>query len=166
MTWALIEDYLTSTGSTKDASAAHLRGTWSCPSAKWTDNIGMINGVGSNPEFIHIGYAYYGRSDLWDPLNVVSPGTELTGRRLDPNRLLMADAMYALFDGRCLPANHTCGRGRDGGNRAELAGLNRLFGDGRVNWKDRTAFNVPALLAQDVSQQDLLQSEAQKFFNF
>ncbi len=166
LTWPLIEDYLSTTGSRIDASAAHLRGTWSCPSATWTNNIGLTNGVGLNPEFIQAGYAYYGRSDLWDPLNVVSPGTALTGRRLDPNRLLMADAMYALFDGRCLPASHTRSRAKAGGNRADLAGLNRLFGDGSVTWKDRTAFDVPALLAQNLAQQDMMQSQSEKFFNF
>lgn len=166
LTWSKIEDYLTTTGSTIDPSMAHVRGTWSCPSANWTKNIGVTSGVGLNPEFVQFGYSYFGRTDLWSTLNVITPATALTERRLDPNRLLMADAMYAIFDGRCLPVNHTRSRARAGGNRTELAGLNRLFGDGRVIWKDRTAFDLPALLAQDPAQQDLLQSYSEKFFNF
>lgn len=167
LTWEKIDAYLTTTGSSLDADGlARMRGSFFCPSATWTRKVGRINGVGGNPELIHSGYAYYGRADLWSNNNHLVPAGSVSGRHLASDAVLMTDTLYAINDGRYLPVSHSTVIAGAGGERSDVAGINRLFGDGHVAWKDRARFNIPSFLAYDRTQQDLLFSDDGKFFNF
>jgi prepilin-type N-terminal cleavage/methylation domain-containing protein/prepilin-type processing-associated H-X9-DG protein len=128
---------ITSDGSSyKDISFGNI---WRCPSN------GTMNGQNPNPPlgYFAVNYSLYSRSDLWDTIIMGNPA-EITRGSMESKRVLMADTIYRYGnvgwffnhspDGpsgvgakRCLPGTAT----------PKLSGVNRLFGDGHVEWNDK-----------------------------
>lgn len=100
-------------------------------------------------------YAYYGWVDAWaGGSRTTQARGDLTERRLDANRLIMADAVVDKRNhGSPQPGiamtNH--GRGTPGAMPfSALAGTNRLMGDGSVTWKnDFDRDGMEAMTAQN-----------------
>jgi prepilin-type N-terminal cleavage/methylation domain-containing protein len=128
-------------------------GCWSCPSNKISMEkmyqICMANG-GSSDSFIHMQFSYFGRVDIWTQAFVTKP-EELTAKELSGTRLLMSDTIYRWHTGGWW-FNH----GKSGPSVHEplygpvqrypnVTGINRLFGDGHVDWKDGSKFDIKAL---------------------
>lgn len=116
---------------------------WWCPSIKMApraDIENQIRGWG----FLSTSYAYFGRSDLFQPAYASRP-EDLIGKELLPGRLLMADQLYHWNGDDSYYYNH--GRRPWIGEKPipRVAGLNELFGDGSVLWKNSKKFDLTKL---------------------
>jgi prepilin-type N-terminal cleavage/methylation domain-containing protein len=104
--------------------------------------------------FTHVPYSYYGRVNEWAQYTRNSAPQDLTESRLTGGRLVMSDVLVLGRSGGSQP-NFRYNHGIYGwaynwtGHPAyidfdepEIAGSNRLFGDGAVRWKSRGAFPI------------------------
>ncbi len=100
--------------------------------------------------FLEYQYTYFGRVDLIPDRDTHGNAqAELTNDQFDAKRLLMSDILYYDTSDNEWRYNHGP-RGwafnevnympRDGGPLPNISGINRLFGDGRVEWKTRAQF--------------------------
>ena len=135
-----------------------LEGAWRCPlntSNTLDFTIGQIRERG----FFRLHYAYYARVDLW--LGFASNPDDIAGNYLSSKHVLFADAFYNWQNGTALIYNHgvhgysdedrvtsvesLTNGGRSGDGLPSVSGLNKAFGDGHVEWKDRKDFNESGL---------------------
>lgn len=124
---------------------------WTCPSFRaWEpgiiqDNLARIQQRG----FLRGRYSCYGRSDLWvnGSGNLVTNPEDFGGNQPGSEHLVMTDTLYAWQI--WLDYNHSIRDKRDQievmtfGVEPDVAGINKLFGDGHVIWKDRSEYQGP-----------------------
>jgi prepilin-type N-terminal cleavage/methylation domain-containing protein len=120
-----------------------VTGLWWCPSTKPPrpeDVSSQALGWG----FISTSYAYFGRSDLFQP-GFASRPNDLMGKTLDPVRLLMSDELFLWNADSAYYYNH--GKRPWVGEKPypNFAGLNQLYCDGSVVWKTGKKFDVTTL---------------------
>ena len=126
-----------------DPSAIEVNPVVWCPSMKVPEKSAVqnqANGWG----YITTSYAYFGRSDLFTPQYASRP-QDLVGKELTATRLFMADQLFHWNADDAYYYNH--GKKPWIGEKPipSIAGLNQLFGDGHVIWKDRRKFDVTKL---------------------
>jgi len=126
-------------------NTADVGGVWWCPSAPEPAAADVSNEI-INWHWFNSAYSYFGRVDLWSAGEASRP-QDLTARELDPNRLLMCDDLVHNNGGNCWSYNHGARPGitNDYNKIPGFAGINQLYGDGRVAWKSVNQFNVAAL---------------------
>jgi len=122
--------------------SADISGVWWCPSAPApipADVASIIAAWG----WFNAGYSYFGRVDVWAPGEASRPD-DLTARELSANRVLMSDLLVHYHVNGFWSYNHGKypGINTDTGATPSFTGLNQLFGDGRVVWKNRSKFDV------------------------
>lgn len=148
-----------------DSANRRIGGVWVCPS--WASYLGVsVSEIWQNYGYFHAPYSlFYRRGSLegWPSGvsydNACSKPLELSGRNLTAQQLLMADAVFFWHNNWSEPRftfGHTKGArpsgfsdGRGYPGAAPLDGVNRLYGDGRVEWFNRhnsTAINNTAFL--------------------
>ena len=120
-----------------------FNGIWWCPSIKAPkkeDVKSQALGWG----FISTSYAYLARSELFKP-GFASRPKDLTEKELLATRLLMSDQLFLWNGDSAYYYNH--GRRPWIGEKPypTVAGLNQLWGDGRVEWKNGKKFDSTKL---------------------
>jgi prepilin-type N-terminal cleavage/methylation domain-containing protein len=125
----------------KAAMQMEVTGIWWCPSdiPRTAQSIqGEINAWG----LLTYSYSYFARVEKW-PSMATRP-QDLTENELRTDRLLMSDQLFhwhlndswSYSHGEAGPRSGDPAGGRlETGNPRSLAGLNQLYGDGRVVWK-------------------------------
>jgi hypothetical protein len=143
-----------------------LNGLWYCPASKegffegkWHDQTartetgsGIMGGV--LIEFIFSDYGYFGRGAESYRMFATQPD-KLVGRDLQGGRILMGDTLYRWQNNGAWWFNHsTVGHSMHQGagwreptyiGEPPLTGINQLYGDGAVIWKDGSEFNPKAM---------------------
>lgn len=125
-------------------TGANVGGIWWCPSPPApvpVDVASVIRDWG----WFNSSYSFFGRVDLWQS-GAASHPEDLTAKNLASDRLLMDDVLSVWHVNGTWTYNH----GRRPGVQIDpgppaFAGLNQLFGDGRVVWKSVKKFDVPNL---------------------
>jgi len=139
----LISPYIP--GVYKTVTNTDVGGIWWCPSppaAIPADVASVIQVWG----YFNSSYSYFGRADLWKP-NEASRPQDLTEAELNPNRLLMSDILSQWHVNNGWSYNHGArpGINLDFSATPRFSGLNQLYGDGRVVWKDIKKFDATHL---------------------
>lgn len=121
-----------------------ISGIWWCPSGPLpspSDELSVIEAWG----YFNATYSYFGRVDTW--ADQASRPQDLTEIRLDPTRLLMSDVLsqWHVTEGWTYNHGRQPGINLDTGKPPGFAGLNQLYGDGRVVWKKAMEFDLPRL---------------------
>ena len=130
-----------------------MKGPWRCPANKG-ENIDDTYARIINSGYMRMQYAYYAHVEKW-PQNATHPD-DITGSELDSRKVLMADVIYYWGPslGICLYNHGLDGYSWDTGRLDDyvqfcdmegppkITGINKLFGDGRVIWKDRSEFDI------------------------
>ena len=129
---------------------------WWCPSAQVSLLKPIVDVSVNAVGYFQPGYGYFARVKSWEPGAADRPD-DITDKVLDANKLLMADATFYWWGTSAWSYNHgTRGssahypgfRGRQDLNpNPALAGMNQLYGDGRVSWvsaKGRDGSTLPA----------------------
>jgi len=144
---------------------------WWCPtniSAGFDTTVyssGTLN-TWNNNGYFHFDYTYYGQVSNWGSSGGGAPfnryPTEpqlLIDDELEPGKILMTDEFWWHGStGQFWQYNHGV-NGPSAHNPAaptgvpnspipDISGINRLFGDGSVNWKTRDQFDMPMLYGQ------------------
>lgn len=138
-----------------------------CPNtdADWYKaNINHIWQAAGWRNFTHLPYSYYGQVGRWADYARNGARRELTDKRLSSDRLLMSDVLVLGRSGTSSEPNFRYNHGKNGwafnwyGHPAyrdfgtpQLSGLNHLYGDGSVRWKDRGDF--PRIETMDTPSQ-------------
>jgi prepilin-type N-terminal cleavage/methylation domain-containing protein len=135
-----------------------LEGAWRCP-LNTSDTLDFTISQIKTRGFFRLQYAYYARVDLWK--GFASNPDDIPGKQMASRHVVFADAFYNWNNGAALIYNHGIygysdedrskyveslldgGRGGDG--LPSVSGLNKAFGDGHVEWKDRSQFNESGL---------------------
>lgn len=130
-----------------------MKGPWTCPANK-SESIDFVISTILHQNYLRLQYSYYARVEKW-PDNATDP-QDLTADELSPGRIIMADQIYYYgpYGGICLYNHGLKGYSWDGGpddymqlcdeeGPPKITGINKLFGDGRVIWKDRSEFDIP-----------------------
>lgn len=119
-----------------------LGSIWTCPA----NRLSMKELYRWQYGYFTVQYSYFARVDLWPQGHATTP-EHLTKRSLNGNRIVMADTCYNWggwswsynhgTNGSSIHSNPTeyTDDGSNGG--PNITGLNRLYGDGHVNWKSR-----------------------------
>jgi prepilin-type N-terminal cleavage/methylation domain-containing protein len=123
-------------------TGADVGGIWWCPSPPApipADVASVIHDWG----WFNSAYSYFGRVDVWTPYEATHP-QDLTRKELVSDRLLMSDLLSHWNFDNSWSYNHgkRPGINTDPGPPA-FAGLNQLYGDGRVAWKPAGKFLTP-----------------------
>jgi prepilin-type N-terminal cleavage/methylation domain-containing protein len=127
---------------------------WWCPS---TDLNGVkkfaLDGVPSVGYF-HSSYAFFGRVKKWEAGVALNP-EDLTDKDLQSDKLLMADSCFYWWGSKGWFYNHgTKGASchvpgyfkfQDVGPLPKIAGMNQLYGDGRVVWVSTKGLDTAGL---------------------
>ena len=130
-------------------------GVWNCPDWYGRSRVLDLNHVtgGDDSDYLMIGYSYYGEVNHWIPDSVPTDRTDLMDRRLEPNRLLMTDVVWwwvgPYSTGTPTPFNMNHATAGSPAALANFRGQNRLFGDGRVEWRQSSAFDLAGMNAVD-----------------
>lgn len=132
------------------ADDLRLRNAWSCPSNNLDTLDDTIMRLRDTRGYFRLRYAYYARVEFWD--NLVTDPEDITANILTSSKLLMADSIFywSLSDfwiynhGKFGASDHNQGQVVSQPIDA-MAGINKLFGDGSVRWKDASEFD-PQLL--------------------
>jgi len=142
-TWEAISPYVPGFVN-ESATSVSVGGVWWCPSSPLisaTNNAASLNDWG----WVTWNYCYYGRVDVWTPHEAPQP-QDLMAKEPAPDRLMMSDvlnwntaAVWSYNHGR-YP-----GFFLDHGTAPSFTGLNELFGDGRVSWKNVNKFDMSNL---------------------
>lgn len=125
-------------------TGADVGGIWWCPSPPApipADVASVIQAWG----WFNSTYSFFGRVDRWHS-NAASRPQDLTAKELASDRLLMSDLLSHWHVDDSWSYNHGKQPGINTDRApAAFAGLNHLFGDGRVVWKPSRLFDVPNL---------------------
>jgi len=132
----------------RPARKVEVTGIWWCPSMfpRTPEAVqAEINSWG----LFSFHYSYFARVEKWKASQATRP-QDLTERELKADRLLMSDQLTHWH----VTAGYTYSHGLSGARSADpaynrmeigapnnMAGLNQLFGDGRVNWKSGSVMN-------------------------
>jgi prepilin-type N-terminal cleavage/methylation domain-containing protein len=133
-----------------------VHGVWFCPSATVRDTKFIRDQVASWGLF-DMTYSYFARVENWPAYQTTHP-EDLTHKELTSEQILMTDWAGYWSGGDCFGFNHGRFGGRDSSiqplehNLDNLAGLNRLYGDGRVVWKNAKTYNREAILKREPEQ--------------
>ena len=123
---------------------ATIGGIWFCPSTK-QETQAQINSAIAFWRFFNSSYCYFARVDRWRTHQMTRPD-DLTAKELRADRLLMSDWLFWWHGDGCWSYNHGARPGHHlDPTPARFDGLNQLYGDGRVVWKPRKTFDLPAL---------------------
>lgn len=121
-----------------DTPNRRVTGIWRCPSNQNPNYNASTFTLWNDYGYFHSNYSLYyrrGGSNGWPADGFASKPTELCGRNLEAERLLMGDTVFRW--------NFTGGWTYNHGDRTwassipgtpALAGVNRLYADGRVEW--------------------------------
>jgi hypothetical protein len=128
-----------------------LKGAWTCPSFRAPESEQIEDNYWRIVErgFMRLRFSYYGRSDLWvnGTGNIVTNPEDFGGNEPGSRHLLMTDSLYAWQI--WLDHNHSEVAKRSqvetmiAGEEPDVAGINKLMGDGSAYWKDRREFQGP-----------------------
>jgi hypothetical protein len=120
-----------------------VNGIWWCPSTV-QDTVESINATVNYWGYFNFCYSYYGRVDLWRPGQATRPD-DLTGKQLRADRLLMGDILEWFQYGAAWSYNHGGPKPGINGDTGPLriSGVNQLYGDGRVIWKQASQMDLP-----------------------
>jgi len=133
---------------------AQLSGIWFCPSSIATTPQSIQAEIIASDVFT-FDYSYFGRVDQFSPGQASLPDL-LTADQLAPDRLLMQDSFGFFHVTLSYDYSHGYNGARTAApafNNLELgapnnfAGVNALYGDGRVTWKSASSFNIPGIAA-------------------
>lgn len=128
-----------------------ISGIWWCPSDNSRSGQNVQLEVDAWGGFSY-SYSYFARVELW-PTQATKP-QDLTEKELRADRLLMSDELFhwhvndswTYSHGERGPRNgYAADRKIETGTPENLAGLNQLFGDGRVVWKSGRTMNKATL---------------------
>jgi prepilin-type N-terminal cleavage/methylation domain-containing protein len=144
-------DYHVQNQATRQAS---VRGIWWCPSAipRTPEDIqAEISGWG----LFQCSYSYFARASKWRAGQATHP-EDLTDSELRNDRLLMADQASRWWLNGAWSYSHgyhgpTSATAPEFVTPNNLAGVNQLYGDGRVVWKSARQMNKAAIAAADPS---------------
>ena len=136
-----------------------LSDLWFCPESKESME-GLINFDYQQYGFFHSPYSYFGRVEVWDQsfplLSQVSHDgvlNDLVGNQMRSGKVLMTDTLYRQYaegwiynHGESGYSIHDFpqpwpGAPTDKGV-PQIVGINRLFGDGSVQWKNADEFDL------------------------
>ncbi len=133
-----------------------LLGVFSCPANKDAEITGWGDGgfnYGGGGGTKHWAYSYFGHVSSWQDhrwAGSTNRPQDLTDRRPEASRLLMSDGIF-IWEGYYWPnawwVNHT----KTPWTLASMTGVNQLYGDGRVQWKPREAFDLDAMWARNAA---------------
>ena len=134
-----------------DYAKRDLGKAWICPANKM-DYYWMTHEHWDLAEFIVMEYAYWARMDIYR--DKVTHPQHLTEKQLTGDRIIVADACFRLGGTSGYLYNH----GKHGASvhrdpelfnwghmdtgPPAITGLNRCFGDGHVEWKSRSEYDV------------------------
>lgn len=128
-----------------------IKGAWTCPANKG-ENIDDTYDRIMDRGYMRVQYAYYAHVENW--ARSASHPRDLTAADLSPKRLLMADQIFywGYYDWPCLYNHGLKSYSWDGWDEymqlcqiegpPKITGINKLFGDGHVVWKDRAEFDI------------------------
>ena len=120
-----------------------VSGLWWCPSTQIPPEKNVedqARGWG----FISTSYAYFARADTWSPASASRP-KDLTERQLLADRLLTTDTLFLWNGDNRYHYNHGKNPWTGDPSPPGFTGLNQLYGDGRVEWKNRRKFDISNL---------------------
>lgn len=115
---------------------------WWCPGIPantWQLEPSYLQGVASSLGYLNMSYCYFGRVDEW-PKGSASHPERLTNRRLESDRLLFADLMDFFPGDGMYYFNHGRNAWTGAPDFARCFGMNRGYGDGRVEWSSIKSF--------------------------
>jgi prepilin-type N-terminal cleavage/methylation domain-containing protein len=147
LTWEALSHYVPGVTLLSN-NLADIGGVWWCPSAPPpvpAELVANISGWG----WFSWSYSYFGRVDRWTAREAPRP-QDLIAKILAPDQLLMADVLnFAPYQGNTWSYNHGKRPGffLDFGTTPSLTGMNELYGDGRVTWKNVGQFNFAAMVS-------------------
>ena len=128
-----------------EAESMVLDGVWTCPSYK-TDEMDIREDVIwriHERGFMRLRYSYFGRVDEW--FQYATHPEDFSGMTVGARDLIMADALYN-WSG-WLDYNHHESQTTapifeycPPGTEPSIGGINKLYGDGSVSWKDRREY--------------------------
>lgn len=132
-----------------------LDGMWVCPFQSETvaEGYGVADQNLYGNGFVHLPYAYYARRDLFLASDFTDPDNEITEDKLDVNRIVMADTLYRSNGSGSWIYNHGESSsswlgdmgpqwGESNSTDPDITGVNRLYGDGSVQWKGAESFDL------------------------
>lgn len=143
-----------------DLKNKNMGSVWRCPVNG--QDMNQRNGDLMNTQgVIFLQYSYFARVDTWSSA-IASHPKDLTANLLAGNRLLMADTIFR-YQNTAWEYNHgASGPSAVGpkyklwysyvGGPPPLTGINRLYGDGRVEWKKEQDFKPDLMERFDPSQ--------------
>lgn len=130
-----------------------ISGIFWCPSSPRANFQKMIDADWPVNQYFHTPYSYFGRVSKWNPAHVVN-GNQLVDNELVSDRILMTDTLYRQGGGAWIynhgingPSLHAhfAGIGPNDFGPPRITGINVLYGDGHVAWKQASQFNLAAL---------------------
>ena len=128
-----------------------ITGIWWCPSGNPRSKQDVQDEVNVWGGFSY-SYSYFGRVDVW--ASTATRPQDLTEKELKSDRILMSDELFHWHVNDSWTYGHGESGSRNGytpGGKIEtstpqnLAGLNQLYGDGRVVWKSGRTMNKASL---------------------
>lgn len=137
--------------SSKSPPRLEVTGIWWCPSDTFRSSQNVQQEVDVWGGF-SFSYSYFARVENW--LSMATRPQDLTAKELRPDRLLMSDELFhwhandswTYSHGEHGPRNgYAADRKLEIGTPQNLAGLNQLFGDGRVVWKSGRSMDKSAI---------------------
>ena len=140
--WDLLHAYIPGLNPDATGTGADVGGIWWCPSGPPPVPAEVALVIATWGWFTST-YANFGRVDIWKPGEASRP-QDLTEREMAPDRLLMSDYLAHWHVDGSWSYNHglSPGVGNDHGTLPSFAGINQLYGDGRVVWKNVSQFDL------------------------
>ena len=149
-----------------DLAKGSIYGVAICPEVS-ADSMNRWIQQGDLPtlDFMEVPYAYWARMELL-PANLFdgNAATELTGRILQPTQLLISDVLNFDRSASAFRYNHGLAGWAfaeslsgapvarfDAGPVPSIRGMNECFGDGHVQWKNRSSFAFLGAMDQPAS---------------
>lgn len=115
---------------------------WWCPGIPknaWQLDPNYLHAVAAGNGYLNMSYCYFARVDDW-PKDAATHPERLTESKLEPDRIVFADLMdYYPGDGMYY-FNHGGNAWTGAPDFSRSYGMNRCFGDGRVEWASIRAF--------------------------
>jgi hypothetical protein len=126
-----------------------LDGVWSCPSHNLNTLDDTISRLNETKNYFRTHKAYFGRAEYWD--NLATNPDDFGRKDIGSRHVIMADSLFYWSGSDFWIYNH----GKFGASDHNLAqtfaqpievmtGINKLYGDGHVDWKTKSEFD-PAL---------------------
>jgi len=124
---------------------------WWCPSAL-NDSFDTVTATTSpGSPYSHINYQFFGQIESWPTFATATHPDDLTNDKMENDRILMSDTLwFHTNNGGRWEYNHGQGGitsvhntiyGVRSSTFPNIAGLNQLYGDGRVTYKGESQFN-------------------------